>query len=150
MFRQGDGCMINLENSARKTLTSINQSFPVLFGVIMAISLLKSAVPESLYSTIFTGNIVIDSIVGSFIGSVAAGNPITSYVIGGELLSEGVSLVAVTAFMLSWVTVGISNLPAEMDILGTKFALIRNTICFIVTFFVAILTVTTLGFIGEL
>ncbi|SES86240.1 hypothetical protein SAMN04488587_1332 [Methanococcoides vulcani] len=142
--------MLNFKKSARKTLNTINQSFPVVFGVVMAISLLIAAVPEYLYSRIFTGNILIDPLVGSFIGSVAAGNPITSYVIGGELLNEGVSLVAVTAFLLSWVTVGILNLPAEMDLLGKKFALTRNIICFIVAFFVAILTVTTLGFIGEI
>lgn len=142
--------MLNFEKSARKTLNTINQSFPIVFGVVMAISLLIAAVPEYLYSKIFTGNILIDPLVGSFIGSVAAGNPITSYVIGGELLNEGVSLVAVTAFLLSWVTVGILNLPAEMDLLGKKFALTRNIICFIVAFFVAILTVITLGFIGEI
>ncbi|WP_135605483.1 hypothetical protein [Methanococcoides sp. NM1] len=142
--------MLNFEKSARKTLNTINQSFPIVFGVVMAISLLIAAVPEYLYSKIFTGNILIDPLVGSFIGSVAAGNPITSYVIGGELLNEGVSLVAVTAFLLSWVTVGILNLPAEMDLLGKKFALTRNIICFIVAFFVAILTIITLGFIGEI
>lgn len=116
----------------------------------MAISLLKTAVPESLYSTIFTGNILIDPFIGSLIGSIAAGNPITSYIIGGELIKQGVSLFAVTAFLLSWVTVGIISLPAEMDILGKKFALTRNIICFIVSFLVAILTVITLGIIGEL
>lgn len=116
----------------------------------MAISLLKAAVPESLYSTIFTGNILIDPFIGSLIGSIAAGNPITSYIIGGELIKQGVSLFAVTAFLLSWVTVGIISLPAEMDILGKKFALTRNIICFIVSFFVAILTVITLGIVGEL
>jgi uncharacterized membrane protein YraQ (UPF0718 family) len=136
--------------SAKKTLNALNQSLPVVVGVIMAISLLKTAVPESLYSTIFTGNILIDPFIGSLIGSIAAGNPITSYIIGGELIKQGVSLFAVTAFLLSWVTVGIISLPAEMDILGKKFALTRNIICFIVSFLVAILTVITLGIIGEL
>ncbi|APH38599.1 hypothetical protein [Methanohalophilus halophilus] len=142
--------MNHIGKSAKKTLNALNQSLPVVVGVIMAISLLKAAVPESLYSTIFTGNILIDPFIGSLIGSIAAGNPITSYIIGGELIKQGVSLFAVTAFLLSWVTVGIISLPAEMDILGKKFALTRNIICFIVSFFVAILTVITLGIVGEL
>src|SRR6056297_3214467 len=120
--------MNNLKKSARQTLNAINQSLPVLFGVVMAISLLKAAVPKSYYSAIFTGNIFIDPLAGSLIGSIAAGNPVISYVIGGELLNEGVSLVAVTAFLLSWVTMGVFNLPAEMEILGKKFALARNMI----------------------
>ncbi|WP_462273199.1 hypothetical protein [Methanohalophilus sp.] len=142
--------MNHIGKSAKKTLNALNQSLPVVVGVIMAISLLKTAVPESLYSTIFTGNILIDPFIGSLIGSIAAGNPITSYIIGGELIKQGVSLFAVTAFLLSWVTVGIISLPAEMDILGKKFALTRNIICFIVSFLVAILTVITLGIVGEL
>ncbi|WP_129597862.1 hypothetical protein [Methanohalophilus profundi] len=142
--------MNHIGKSAKKTLNALNQSLPVVVGVIMAISLLKTAVPESLYSTIFTGNILIDPFIGSLIGSIAAGNPITSYIIGGELIKQGVSLFAVTAFLLSWVTVGIISLPAEMDILGKKFALARNIICFIVSFLVAILTVITLGIVGEL
>lgn len=142
--------MNHIGKSAKKTLDALNQSLPVVVGIIMAISLLKTAVPESLYSTIFTGNILIDPFIGSLIGSIAAGNPITSYIIGGELIKQGVSLFAVTAFLLSWVTVGIISLPAEMDILGKKFALTRNIICFIVSFFVAILTVITLGIVGEL
>ncbi|ADE35576.1 hypothetical protein [Methanohalophilus mahii] len=99
--------MNHIVKSAKKTLNALNQSLPVVVGVIMAISLLKAAVPESLYSTIFTGNILIDPFIGSLIGSIAAGNPITSYIIGGELIKQGVSLFAVTAFLLSWVTVGI-------------------------------------------
>ena len=142
--------MNHIGKSAKKTLNALNQSLPVVVGVIMAISLLKTAVPESLYSTIFTGNILIDPFIGSLIGSIAAGNPITSYIIGGELIKQGVSLFAVTAFLLSWVTVGIISLPAEMDILGKKFALARNIICFIVSFLVAILTVITFGIVGEL
>lgn len=142
--------MNHIGKSAKKTLNALNQSLPVVVGVIMAISLLKTAVPDSLYSTIFTGNILIDPFIGSLIGSIAAGNPITSYIVGGELIKQGVSLFAVTAFLLSWVTVGIISLPAEMDILGKKFALTRNIICFIVSFLVAILTVITLGIVGEL
>ncbi len=139
-----------LKKSARKTLNAINQSIPVLLGVVSAISLLNAAVPEGAYSEIFSGNIFLDPLLGGIFGSIAAGNPITSYVVGGELLSEGVSLVAVTAFLLSWVTVGLIHLTAEIDLLGKKFALARNLICFIVSIPVAILVVITVEIIGAL
>nr|CBH37729.1 hypothetical protein BSM_12060 [uncultured archaeon] len=32
-----------------------------------------------------------------------------SYIIGGELMKEGVSLFAITAFIVTWVTVSIVN-----------------------------------------
>ena len=139
-----------LKKSAKKTLNTINQSIPLLLGVISAISLLNAAVPEGAYSKIFSGNIFLDPLLGGIIGSVAAGNPITSYVVGGELLSEGVSLIAVTAFLLTWVTVGLIHLPAEIDLLGKKFALARNLICFIVSVPVAVLVVITVEIIGVL
>jgi len=70
-----------------------------------------------------------------------ASNPINSYVIGGELLEQGVSLYAVTAFIAAWVTIGWVQLPAEMAALGTKFAVIRNALSFVLCIFISILTV---------
>lgn len=54
-----------------------------------------------------------DTIIGSAIGSIAAGNPIMSYIIGGELMKEDVSLFAITTFIVTWVTVSIVQFPAE-------------------------------------
>ena len=85
-----------------------------------------------------------DGLIGSVFGSISAGNPITSYIIGAELLKEGVGLFAVTAFLVAWVTVGIIQLPAEAAILGKKFALTRNLISFILAILVSLATVTIL------
>jgi uncharacterized membrane protein YraQ (UPF0718 family) len=101
-------------------------------------------VSPQLISSIFRGEFVRDIITGSVIGSISAGTPITSYIIGAELLKEGVSLFAVTAFMVAWVTVGIIQFPAEAAILGKKFALKRNLISFILSIFVSLATVTLL------
>ena len=85
--------------------------------------------------------------IGALLGSVSAGNPITSYILAGEFLKQGVSLLAVTAFILAWVTVGLIQLPAESLMLGKKFAVARNTVSFVTAIAVAILTVVTLSFL---
>ncbi len=72
----------------------------------------------------------------------------TSYIIGGELLKNGVSLVAVLAFIVSWVTVGTVQLPAESLMLGRKFALLRNGISLIMAIAIAVLTVLISGIFG--
>jgi uncharacterized membrane protein YraQ (UPF0718 family) len=72
----------------------------------------------------------MDSLWGTALGSVFTGNPINSYIIGRQFLERGVSLLAVTAFICSWVTVGLLQLPAEIAALGWKFALVRNIFCF--------------------
>jgi len=133
--------------SLNKTATSFAQVFPILIGVMLLISLILVLVPQSFYGAVFTGDEIFDPLVGALIGSVAAGNPITSYIIGGELLDRGVSLLAVTAFIAAWVTVGIAQLPAEGMVLGKRFALIRNVISFLSAVLVAILTSLTLELI---
>ena len=127
-----------------KALKSFGVMLPVLLGVILLIGLFKTYITPELISSVFTGSLFQDTLLGSVIGSVSAGNPITSYIIGGELLKEGVSLFAVTAFIAAWVTVGVIQLPAEASILGKRFALTRNVLSFIFAILVAIATVVTL------
>jgi uncharacterized membrane protein YraQ (UPF0718 family) len=140
--RQGSG------NILKKTLNSFSQMIPIIIGVLLLISLATAAVPKEFYSSAFTGNDVLDSLIGAVFGSLAAGNPVTSYVIGGELLLRGISLVAVAAFILAWVTVGIVQFPAESMIMGRGFALKRNAVSFLMSIVIACLVVFSLGVLG--
>jgi len=125
---------------------ALYMALPILLGIVILISISKILIPTTAYALIFQNNI-FDSFIGSSLGSILAGNPITSYIIGGELLHNGISLIAVTAFMVSWVTVGIVQLPAESLLLGKKFAVYRNISSFVLSIFVAILTVVIIGVI---
>ncbi|KPJ74440.1 hypothetical protein AMJ52_00595 [candidate division TA06 bacterium DG_78] len=138
--------MIPLKQSAFKTLKSFSKIVPLIFGMILLISLISNLIPKSFYSNIFRDNFLFDAILGSVIGSISTGPPITSYILGGEFLKEGVSLIAVTAFMVAWVTVGIIQFPAESIILGMKFAITRNITSFIFSIVVAIITVLIFSF----
>ncbi|MGM0442096.1 MAG: permease [Elusimicrobiota bacterium] len=115
---------------------------------MLSIGLFKVFITRRTITALFTGSIVKDTLIGNIFGSISAGNPITSYIIGGELLNKGVSLFAVTAFMISWVTVGIIQFPAESVILGRKFAVVRNIICFFLSLGSAVLVVLTLKLLG--
>lgn len=128
-----------------KAAKGIWSAVPIITGVILLVGLLMSAVPKEFYSAVFTKNPLFDSIIGSAIGSVLAGTPITSYIIGGELLAQGVSLIAITAFIVAWVTVGVVQFPAEAFLLGRRFAITRNIISFVFAIVVAIVTVAILG-----
>jgi len=136
-----------IKNSILKSSRSLGNSIPVLAGVVLLVGLANTLVPKSIYTKIFSKNFLLDSVIGSGLGSVLAGNPITSYVLGGEFLKEGISLVAVTAFLVSWVTVGLVQLPAESLLLGKKFAILRNVISFIFSIVVAIITAFLVGLI---
>ncbi len=136
----------NIIASFYKSLKSFGVSVPILLGVVLLLGLFKIYVSSELISSVFTGELFRDTALGSMIGSISAGNPITSYIIGGELLKDGVSLFAVTAFITAWVTVGVIQLPAEAAILGRRFALTRNALSFIFSILVALATVVTLRF----
>jgi uncharacterized membrane protein YraQ (UPF0718 family) len=127
-----------------KSARAMYRSLPIILGVIILVSIANTIIPKSFFTFLFQKNVFLDSFVGGLVGSILAGTPITSYVLGGELLKQGVSLVAVTAFLVSWVTVGIVQLPAEIALLGKKFAITRNITAFILAILVAIVTVLIL------
>ena len=115
----------SLDRAACKALRHMKMLLPVLVGVILLIGLFKTFVSEAWIQSIFTGHTFIDSVFGAVFGSILAGNPVNSYVIGRGLLDVNVSLVGVTAFILTWVTVGLVQLPAEWAALGARFSLAR-------------------------
>jgi len=130
--------------SVRRTFRSFGSVIPMLLGIILLLGLFRTFVSKQIISSVFTGRLLPDALNGALVGSFSAGNPITSYVIGGELLKEGVSLLAVTAFIVTWVTVGIIQLQAEASFLGRRFALTRNTLSFALAILVSLATVMTL------
>lgn len=131
----------------KKTLNSFKQMLPILMGVILLINLSITLIPNNFYKTIFTGNNILDSLIGGMLGSISAGNPIMSYVIGGELITQNINLLAITSFMLTWVSVGLLQLPAESLMLGKKFAIIRNIVSFFMALIISLLIILTLSFL---
>lgn len=119
---------------------------PIIVGVVLLIGLFQVFVSKEFVSSIFTGTRSWDTLLGACLGSVVAGNPINSYIIGGELLEYGVSLFAVTAFILAWVNVGLIQFPAESTALGWRFALVRNGLSFVFSMLIAVLTAVILFF----
>ncbi|MBU4216620.1 hypothetical protein L6270_00525 [Candidatus Parcubacteria bacterium] len=133
-----------MKEALQKTVKNIKTALPIVVGVLMLFSLLNPLL-EGLYLKIFTGDYFIDPLIGAIAGSISFGIPIASYVAGGELLRTGVSLLAVTAFILTWATVGMVMLPLEISIFGKRFAFVRNSLNFLSSIIIAILTVLTMN-----
>ena len=142
-MRPGPFSQTRAVEALKRAVRGLSQALPILTAVLLLVGLVTAWAPRGLLRRLFTGGL-FDPVIGAAAGSVAAGNPITSYVIGGELLGHGVSLVAVTAFLVAWVTVGLVQLPAESTMLGRRFAVVRNIVSFLLAILVAVLTVTTL------
>ena len=115
-----------------------------MIGIILILGLFRTFVSKEMLLSVFTGNTFQSTFIGALIGSISTGNPVNSYIIGGDLIKEGVNLFAITSFVVAWVTVGIIQLPAEAGILGRRFAFARNILSFILSILVSIATVRTL------
>ncbi len=138
----------HIKDNLRKTIKTFINVVPIIVGMLLLTSLVITVFPEQISAGLFGNGDILDTLLGTSIGSIAVGHPLASYLLGGELLGGGVGLIAVTALVVAWVTVGIVQLPAEALMLGTRFAVYRNVICFIATILIAFLTVYTLSFLG--
>jgi len=132
-------CKENWKEATLRALKALYRALPLILGTILLVSL-ASLIPKTFYTKIFTESF-FDTVIGSAIGSISAGNPVSSYILGGEMLSQGISLLAVTAFLVAWVTVGLIQLPAESMIFGKKFAVARNILSFIFAIIISVLTI---------
>lgn len=128
--------------NAFKTLYTIA---PMLLAVVGLVGLFETFITPEMLQSFFTGVPVHDSLVGTFAGGVSVGQPFLSYIIGGELLHEGVSLYAVTAFILSFVTLGLVQLPLEYSLFGMRFTVVRNLLALLFALLIAWATVITVG-----
>lgn len=137
-----------LTKSLHKTIYSFINVLPIIVGMLLATSLVITLFPEKVSAGLFGNGAIPDALLGASIGSIAVGHPLASYLLGGELLRGGVDLIAVTALLVSWVTVGIVQLPAESLMLGGRFAVTRNLICFVTAVLIAFLAVFSLELIG--
>ncbi|MGD9379791.1 MAG: hypothetical protein PVI51_04415 [candidate division WOR-3 bacterium] len=133
-----------LGKSLKKSAQTMARLLPIIISALLLLSLFNNLVPRSFYVALFKRSLLLDSIMGSLVGSISAGHPMTSYILGGEFLRNGVGISAVTAFLVAWVTVGIVQLPVEIMILGRRFAIARNLSAFVFAVTVGIVTMLIL------
>lgn len=117
--------------AAWQTAAIFVRTIPIVLGVLALACLVTAAVPAERISEVLPMESVLGPVLGAAVGGVAAGHPLTSYILAGELSAAGAGLATITALIVSWVTVGVVHLPAEAAILGTRFALWRNAISFV-------------------
>ncbi len=122
----------------KKGVGQFYNMLPRLLGVILLLGLFKSFVSQQVLLSLFSGSYLKDILIGAGLGSILVGNPINSYVIAESLLNSGVTQAGAMALMMTWVNVGIIQLPVEAQALGWRFALVRNITAFGVTIFLSI------------
>jgi len=136
-----------LKKASFQTLKSLEMIAPMLLAIVGLVGIFETYITPEMIHTLFSGKAINDTLVGTAAGALSVGQPFLSYIISGELLQEGISMYAVTAFILSFVTLGVIQLPLEFSIFGARFTLIRNILSFIFALLIAYLTTQTLQFL---
>jgi len=133
-----------IKKSLKKAFIGLAKITPMILAVIGLIGLFKAYVTPKMLQSLFNGNLIHDELIGVFAGAVSIGQPFLSYIIGGELLKDGVSYYAVTAFILSFVTLGVVQLPLQIEVFGKRFTIILNILSLIFSVIVSVATVWSL------
>ncbi|WP_457573726.1 permease [Desulfolithobacter sp.] len=137
-----------LVQALKKSALTFGSMAPMFLGIMGLVGLFQVLVSPENLAALFRGNPLLDTLTGTVAGAVASGNPVVSYLLGGELQQQGISLYAVTAFILSWVTLGFVHLPVEAAVLGRRFTVCRNVLAFVFTVFIAVATTLTLRLVS--
>ena len=130
-----------LLDALKHTAKSLWMIMPMLVAVIGLIGLFETLITPEMLRSLFNGSTLYEIFVGILSGGISVGQPFLSYAIGGELLHDGVSLYAVTAFILSFVTLGVVQLPLEWALFGTRFTVVRNLLSLVFAFLISVATV---------
>ncbi len=115
-----------LRKTLKKAAVTIATISPMLLAVVGLAGLFHAFVTTQMLQALFNGSILHDIVISTLSGSLSVGQPVVSYVIGSELLSKGISLYAISAFILAFVTLGLVQLPLEFSLFGRRFTVIRN------------------------
>ena len=137
----------NIKEAFNKSLKGFLSMLPMLLAILLLLGIFDVYITKDILLSFFISDNFVDTITGTLLGGVLTGNPMISYILGGELTDAGVSLYAVTAFILSWVTIGLVQLPAEVEIFGLRFTFYRTLFTFITTILVSLATVLTVNWI---
>jgi uncharacterized membrane protein YraQ (UPF0718 family) len=121
-----------LKNSISKGSKNLAKNSIRIFAIFMILGILqnflsKEAVGKFLLK--FSGFKGI--IAGALTGSVMMGPVVTGYPISNYLLQNGATYSLITAFLVSWVMIGIISITFEIKYLGKKFAITRNIFAFL-------------------
>jgi hypothetical protein len=137
-----------LVGAGRRTWTMFVGNLPNILAVAFLSGLLLHFLPVHRLTGLLGGGVLADGFVGAVMGSVSTGNPLVGYILAGEFLEQGLGPAVITALLVSWVTVGSVQLPAEIQSFGLRFALLRNGLAFASALLIALLVLPVLRFFG--
>ena len=102
------------------------QMLPLLFFAFVVAGMLQTLIPHEIVSRwIGVESGLRGILIGTVIGGLMPGGPMTSLPIAAGLLRMGASVGTMVALITGWSLLAFARLPLDIGILGWKFTLIR-------------------------
>jgi uncharacterized membrane protein YraQ (UPF0718 family) len=142
----GIALIISFATSFSKTLRALRIAtrkfaniLPNFLLMILLVSISLFFVPEHSIAQYLGGkNLYVSALFASVLGSLAVMPGFVAFPLGGILLEKGVSYTVIAAFTTTLMLVGVVSYPFERKFLGTRIALARNVISYIVSLLIAV------------
>ena len=109
--------------------------------MLILISIILTIFPENMISNLLgKHNLFLGVIFASMIGSLVLMPGFVAFPLCGILLRQGVPYTTLSALTTTMMMVGILTFPIERSYFGTRTAVIRNILCFLMAMVIALLT----------
>jgi len=120
-----------LKRALKKSLTMFIQNSIRVFAIFVIISLLESFLSkESVGKFLLKLSGLKGILLGELTGAIMMGPTASAYPIARYLFDHGAQAGVVSAFLLSWVMIGMISIPLEYKELGGRFTIMRNILAF--------------------
>ena len=140
--------LISFIADKQKTKAALKTAVKKLVKILIPVGLML--IPVSIVLALFPGenlshylsssNIYISVLLAALIGSISMLPGFIAFPLGGILRVNGVPFMVISAFTSTLMMVGVLTFPVERAYLGTKVALLRNIISFVIAILVALVT----------
>lgn len=122
-YQRGGGEHVVGLKSAGNLLVQI---LPLLIFAFIVAGMIQVLIPRELIAKwVGVESGLRGILIGSVLGGLMPGGPMTSLPVAAGLLRVGASIGTMVAFLTGWSLLAFTRLPMEIGILGWKFALIR-------------------------
>ena len=122
-YQRGGGEHVVGLKSAGNLLVQI---LPLLIFAFIVAGMIQVLIPRELIAKwVGVESGLRGILIGSVLGGLMPGGPMTSLPVAAGLLRVGASIGTMVAFLTGWSLLAFTRLPMEIGIMGWKFALIR-------------------------
>ncbi len=137
---------VSLVKSREKTWQALRVAWfalrrmaPMILAIIAVIGLLMGFVPPKwIAGTIGPDSGPLGVLIAALLGSVLIIPGIIAFPLARSLLDMGASVMSIAAFVTTLMMIGFVFIPLEVQLLGKKFCVIRNSLSFAAAIIIAV------------